>query len=740
MSRHRNVRSMNYQDEYDGYDDVYGHSVEDDFCVSPGTAAQFLYNRDAPPSLSSFMASEEIPEEEEYESEEEHNDSLQDSTSSAVPPGLTDIQTAQLNSCLEEMRNILGETVPERVMVDAVIKSSFDQEKALNAILSQQDAPKPQRQPRENRRNRGAHTKAVSANKREDGKVVPPTENDLIASAATYNSQTEDANENRVLPEAITRMTFSTGSESQVGFTPDPKGADVSQRKGDKGDSIAESAKTVNAEEKVDDREVQAATASGVASLTVPKKETRDGTSSPVPKAKSKHERVDLKEELEKRKAGGKDSINLVIIGHVDAGKSTLMGHVLFQLGFVQKRTMHKYEQEAKKIGKASFAYAWVLDETEEERSRGVTMDIAQTRFETTTKIVTLLDAPGHKDFIPNMITGAAQADCAVLVVNSTRGEFETGFETGGQTREHAMLIRSLGVSQLVVAVNKMDTVSWDEERFKEITKKLGQFLKQAGFKETELSYIPCSGLSGENLTKAPTEPNLASWYKGSCLVDAIDKFRSPERQIDKPLRMCVSDVFKGMGSGLSVAGTLQAGSVQPGDKVVIMPQGSVATVKSVAIDDVPQLCAFAGDSALVVVTGIDFTDIAVGSILCEHGNPIQVTTRLRARVVVFNIDIPLTKGFPVVFHYQSMSEHAHIQKLICQLHKSTGEVVKKKPRCLTKNSNALIELVIGRPICIELYKDYKDLGRFMLRYGGSTIAAGLVTEIMKPKSTKEDN
>lgn len=192
---------------------------------------------------------------------------------------------------------------------------------------------------------------------------------------------------------------------------------------------------------------------------------------------------------------------------------------------------MHKYEQESKKAGKASFAYAWVLDETGEERERGVTMDVGMTKFETTTKVITLMDAPGHKDFIPNMITGAAQADVAVLVVDASRGEFEAGFETGGQTREHGLLVRSLGVTQLAVAVNKMDQVNWQQERFQEITGKLGHFLKQAGFKESDVAFIPTSGLSGENLITRSKSSELTKWYKGLCLLEQIDSF--------KPSKVC---------------------------------------------------------------------------------------------------------------------------------------------------------------------------------------------------------
>ncbi|KAK3792297.1 hypothetical protein RRG08_007375 [Elysia crispata] len=454
-----------------------------------------------------------------------------------------------------------------------------------------------------------------------------------------------------------------------------------------------------------------------------------------TPKSKSKASRLDVMAEYSKRH-GDKELLNLVVIGHVDAGKSTLMGHLLYQLGSVNKKTMHKYEQESKKLGKSSFAFAWVLDETEEERTRGVTMDVAQTRFETDKKIVTLLDAPGHKDFIPNMITGTSQADVAVLVINATRGEFETGFDAGGQTREHALLARSLGVGQVIVAVNKMDTIDWSQERYQLITKKLGQFLtRQAGFREADVTFVPCSGLSGENLSRPPAVPELVAWYTpATTLVEQIDKLRPPVRPIDKPFRLNVSDVFTRVGSGFNVAGRVGSGFVQPGDKVIIMPAAMTATVKNVFIDDAPEAVAFAGDQVNITLSGVDMVNVNIGSCLCDPSSPTKSATRIRAKIVIFNIAVPITKGFPVVFHYQSINEPAVIKRLLSQLNRSTGEVVKRKPRCLVKNSSAVVEIELERSLCLELYTDFKDLGRFMLRSGGHTIAAGLVEEIVQSK------
>nr|CAH7757422.1 unnamed protein product [Callosobruchus chinensis] len=335
----------------------------------------------------------------------------------------------------------------------------------------------------------------------------------------------------------------------------------------------------------------------------------------------------------------------MVVIGHVDAGKSTLMGRLLCELGQVSQKVMHKYEQESRKLGKQSFMYAWVLDETGEERNRGITMDVGRFQFETKTKTVTLLDAPGHKDFIPNMISGAGQADVAVLVVDATTGEFESGFDYGGQTREHALLVRSLGVTQLAVVVNKLDNVSWSKNRFDEIVAKLKGFLKQAGFKESDITFVPCSGLTGQNLVNKPTDAELSGWYDGPCLIEVIDNFRAPIRPVSKPFRLSVNDIFKGTGSAFCVSGRIETGTLSVGDKVLVCPNREYATIKSLSIDDVPKSVAFAGDQVTAALSGIEMQNVSVGNILCDPQNPVQVAQKFEARIVVFNVTVPITKG-----------------------------------------------------------------------------------------------
>ncbi|NXQ81684.1 HBS1L protein, partial [Nyctibius grandis] len=667
-------------------DDVYGQSVEDDYCISPSTAAQFIYSRrDKPATFAE-------PLEEEY-GYEDTDDTADYFTSNHQ---LTEVDRARLNSCLDQMREVLAESVPEQTMVQAVLDSKFDVQKALDLVLSQ-------------------GSKQNVKTKNEDAVIVGK-----MTKGKTRDSQSARM-ESEIVPK-VTKMTVS-GKKQSMGFevpcvTDEENGHANSPQKG----LLTEDASVASGV-------FEAVSKSTLSSQVVQVLEEQNTVPTSVKKSSKTKPQIDVKAELEKRQ-GGKQLLNLVVIGHVDAGKSTLMGHLLYLLGNVNKRTMHKYEQESKKAGKASFAYAWVLDETGEERERGVTMDVGMTKFETKTKVITLMDAPGHKDFIPNMITGAAQADVAILVVDASRGEFEAGFETGGQTREHGLLVRSLGVTQLAVAVNKMDQVNWQQERFQEITSKLGQFLKQAGFKESDVAYIPTSGLGGENLVTRGQSSDLTQWYKGKCLLDQIDSFKPPQRSVDKPFRLCVADVFKDQGSGFCVTGKIESGYIQVGERLLAMPPNETCTAKGITLHDEPVDWAAAGDHVSLTLTGMDIIKINVGCVFCDPKEPIKVCTRFRARVLIFNIEVPITKGFPVLLHYQTVSEPATIRRLLSVLHKSTGEVTKKKPKFLTKGQNALIELQTQRPVALELYKDFKELGRFMLRYSGSTIAGGVVTEV----------
>lgn len=674
MARHRNVRNRCYSDDYD-YDDVYGNSVEDEFVLSPSDTSQWLYDR----SKNQQAISHFIPEETEGEVLDDSVQPTQERRDSVDLRSLNlqEEDEAKLMSCLDELRNVLGDTVSDNILIHNVLDHNFDFNKALDMILNKVERKEPEKP-------------------KEDLVKSPMVLVDPIKAPVITTNKVE-------MPKVIASNTEPKVSGVVKGFKIQLDGSSNSRPHTPRDLSPA------------------------VERISSPKPEQSEESKVSV---KVKENKVDPNELYSKVRGSEKDHLYIVIIGHVDAGKSTLMGHLLCELGEVSQKTMHKYEQESKKIGKQSFMFAWVLDETGEERVRGITMDVGRSQFETKTKKVIILDAPGHADFIPNMITGAGQADVALLVVDATRGEFESGFDFGGQTREHALLVRSLGVKQMAVAVNKLDTSNWSQERFNEIVKKLKLFLKQAGFKDTDVTYIPCSGLTGENLVKPPREPELLKWYSGPCLLDVIDKFDVPLRPVAKPFRMPVNDIFKGTGSGFCVAGRIENGTVNKGDKVLVCPTKEMAEVRSLSINDVSCNIAFAGDQVSVTLSGIDMQNVSVGYILSDPVQQVPVCTRFEARLVVFNVKVPITKGFPVLIHHQSLVESANIVKLKALLSKSTGELVKKNPRCLGNNSVAVVNIEVCRPICIERYKDVKELGRVMLRVAGVTIAAGLVTDI----------
>lgn len=668
MARHRNVRNRSYSDDYD-YDDVYGHSVEEDSCLSPSDASQWMYDRSRNnQAISSFLEThDDIQEEVE---DEQSTDSIRPGferreSTDLRSLSLSEADEAKLLSCLDELRNILGDTVSENVLIQCVLSNKFDFQKALDELLT-------------NNKSKDKETEKTKG----PGKAPPI-----------------------VLIEPIKATTIVDSAPKVITTNVEPKSVGVI-----KGFKVEQNVGSGSRPQTPRDQSPAAERATQIYSKV--------------------KEKIDPNKQYSNERGSEKDHLYIVVIGHVDAGKSTLMGRLLCDMGEVSQRTLHKYEQESKKIGKQSFMYAWVLDETGEERVRGITMDVGRAQFETKSKKVIILDAPGHADFIPNMITGAGQADVALLVVDATRGEFESGFELGGQTREHALLVRSLGINQLTVSVNKLDTTNWSEERFSEILKKLKVFLKQAGFKDTDITFVPCSGLTGENLVKPSTETELCKWYKGPCLLDVIDNCNVPTRPVSKPLRMTVNDIFKGTGTGLCVAGRIETGILNKGDKVLVCPIKEMAEVKGVSINDMSSNVAFAGDQVSVTLSGVDIQNVAVGFVLSDPVQQVPVSSHFEARLVVFNVKVPITKGYPVLIHHQSLVESANIVKLKALLNKSTGEILKKKPRCLGNNSVAVVDIEVCRPICIERYKDVKELGRVMLRVAGVTIAAGLITDI----------
>lgn len=748
MARHRNVRNAkSYDYDYDD-DDIFGQSYEDDYGVSPGTMAQYSYSRSRQNDFSSFMPSESTVQEDDEEAFEESSGTQESRNTSLLTNQQPTGNDILLQSCIEMMHDVVGESYSDEVMKRAAMRADYDVERALNFLLSSktENPPAPfqtggfefaisqppleQRQ----RRNRRNFNDAQSSNmeKRKSNPNILSTGGSVTkVVSSTTPGKTGFATNNFTQKE-------NGNYKNSNGVAKQPKKAKPTPAV-DTVDSSLKSLKIDNC----DDRKstipkpslpmhTLMVEKSESASLSPNVKQKSEDPPQSITDYKNTKHAAEIVAKYEERKKQTKPLISMVVIGHVDAGKSTLMGHILYQSGEVSKRAMHKYEQESRKLGKASFAYAWVLDETGEERSRGVTMDVGLTRFETKNRIITLMDAPGHKDFIPNMITGASQADVAVLVINATTGEFEAGFDLGGQTREHSLLVRSLGIAQLAVAVNKLDTVGWSQQRFNEVVSKLSSFLKQAGFKDSDVTYVPVSGLLGENLTKPATDGKLTSWYKGPCLADVIDQFKSPQRPVDYPLRFCVTDVVRGQGTGINVSGKVETGGVKIGSKVIVLPAGEQSLVKGIEFHDGTRAeVVLAGDHATLTCHGVDIMKIHTGNVLSDIKNQIPVVSKFQARIIIFNISVPITRGFPVELHYKAASEPAVIKRLLSVLHKSTGEVVAKKPKVILKGQNVMVQIMVHRPICIEEYHKVKEMGRFTLRYGGSTIAAGVVTEVL---------
>ncbi|OCF71631.1 elongation factor 1 alpha-like protein [Kwoniella mangroviensis CBS 8886] len=433
----------------------------------------------------------------------------------------------------------------------------------------------------------------------------------------------------------------------------------------------------------------------------------------------------------------GKKNISMIVVGHVDAGKSTLMGRLLYDIGELSEKEKTANERGSKKIGKGSFAFAWGLDALGDERDRGVTIDIATTHFTTPHRNYTLLDAPGHRDFIPAMISGAAQADVALMVVDGSPGEFEAGFERGGQTREHAWLVRSLGVKEIIVGINKMDLVSWSQDRYEEIVEALKPFLLSAGFASAKTTFMPLAAMEGINILENDVE-ELKEWYDGPTLINALDKVEVPSRPYESPLRIPVSNVFKGqtaVASGVAVSGRLCSGVVQVGDRLRAIPGDEVATVRTIEVDEDSAPYAVSGQNVTLYLSGIDSINLSIGTILCPTSLPVPLVSKFTTQILVFDLQSPIIIGTSVELFHHSVNLPATISRLINVLEK--GQVTKKNPRVLQKGMTATIEITLrstsnnNARIPIETSQQNKEMGRVLIRRNGETIAAGVVTELL---------
>ncbi len=432
-----------------------------------------------------------------------------------------------------------------------------------------------------------------------------------------------------------------------------------------------------------------------------------------------------------------KPHLNLVVIGHVDHGKSTIMGHFMYKLGVVDERTIEEYAKESEKTGAGdTFKFAWVLDRLKEERERGVTIDLAFQKFETRKYFFTLIDAPGHRDFVKNMITGASEADAALLVVSAKPGETEAGLSEGGQTREHAFLAKTLGVNQMIVAINKMDVTNppYDQKRFEEVKAAVQRLLKLVGYKVEKIPIIAVSGYKGDNLVER--SENMP-WYKGPTLFEALDMLEVPPKPIDKPLRIPIQDVYSITGVGTVPVGRVETGVLKVGDKVVIMPPGITGEVKSIETHHTPIPKAEPGDNIGFNIRGVSRQDIRRGDVVGHPDNPPTVVKEFIAQIIVVYHPTAIAAGYTPVMHAHTAQVAAQIKELISKIDPRTGQVIEDHPRSLKTGDAAVVRIRPVKPVCLETFKDFPELGRFALRDSGRTIAAGIVKEITETQEVK---
>jgi len=453
----------------------------------------------------------------------------------------------------------------------------------------------------------------------------------------------------------------------------------------------------------------------------------------------------------DKEKKDKKTHINIVVIGHVDSGKSTTTGHLIYKCGGIDKRAIEKFEKEAQEMGKGSFKYAWVLDKLKAERERGITIDIALWKFETGKYHVTIIDAPGHRDFIKNMITGTSQADCAVLIVAASSGEFESGISKNGQTREHALLAYTLGVKQMIVGVNKIDntTPPYSETRFIEISKEVSSYLKKVGYNPKTVPVVPISGWHGDNMIEPSSNmPWYKGWSierkegnaKGKTLLEALDSILPPKRPTDKPLRLPLQDVYKIGGIGTVPVGRVETGIIKPSMVVQFAPGGIVTEVKSVEMHHENLLQALPGDNVGFNVKNVSVKDVKRGMVVGDSKNdPPKKTASFVAQVIVLNHPGEIHAGYQPVLDCHTAHVACKFAELQQKIDRRSGKKVEDNPEKIKTGDAALVKLVPSKPMCVEPFSAYPPLGRFAIRDMRQTVAVGVIKSTVPAKDdTKE--
>jgi len=439
--------------------------------------------------------------------------------------------------------------------------------------------------------------------------------------------------------------------------------------------------------------------------------------------------------------------ISIVVVGHVDSGKSTTTGHLIYKCGGIDKRTIEKFEKESSEMGKGSFKYAWVLDKLKAERERGITIDIALWKFETTKFYVTIIDAPGHRDFIKNMITGTSQADCAVLIVAAGTGEFEAGISKNGQTREHVLLCFTLGVKQLIVAVNKMDSTSppYSKDRFEEISKEVSTYVKKVGYNPATVPLVPISGFNGDNMLEK--SDNMSWWnktkierksgsYEFTTLFEALDNIEPPSRPVDKALRLPLQDVYKIGGIGTVPVGRVETGIIKPGMVVAFAPVGLTTEVKSVEMHHEALTEAVPGDNVGFNVKNVSVKDIKRGYVASDSKNdPAKATESFLAQVIVLNHPGQIQAGYSPVLDCHTAHIACKFDELQTKIDRRTGKELEAGPKFIKSGDSCIVKMIPSKPMCVESFQQYAPLGRFAVRDMKQTVAVGVIKAVNKKEA-----
>jgi len=458
-----------------------------------------------------------------------------------------------------------------------------------------------------------------------------------------------------------------------------------------------------------------------------------------------------------------KPHLSIVVIGHVDSGKSTTTGHLIYKCGGVDERTIEKFKKEAEEMGKGSFCYAWVLDKLKSERERGITIDIALMKFETDKYDVTIIDAPGHRDFIKNMITGTSQADAAVLIVAAGTGEFEAGIGNNGQTREHLLLAFTLGVRDVIIAVNKMDSTSppYSKDRYEEIKKEVGNYLKKVGFKVPFVPFIPISGFKGDNIIDTDLAAKSMPWFKGcDCLklkpvepgskrkpeeikvnvkylTDALDNVNPPSRPTDKALRLPLQDVYKIGGIGTVPVGRVETGIIKPGMVVTFGPVGLTTEVKSVEMHHEALTEALPGDNVGFNIKNVAVKEIKRGFVSSDSKNdPCKEAVGFEAQVIIMNHPGTISNGYTPVLDCHTAHIACKFTEIKAKMDKRSGKVLEENPKSIRTGDASMCLLKPTKPMVVETFKEYAPLGRFAVRDMKQTVAVGVVKHVTKGDST----